>query len=316
MNPYRAILDLGTNTFHLLIVSVSASSFEVVYKAEEFVKLGEDGLDKIGPSPFRRGLAQLKKYKQVIDRYNPDRIVAVGTAAIRKAINGDEFIEAAKSICPMDFRKISGDEEAGLIYLGVKQAVQMNHETSLLMDIGGGSTEFILANSESIFWKQSFPLGASELKQRFHTTEPITEKEVKHIIAYLEKELRPLTTAASRFNVIQLIGASGSFDSIASMISTNIAPKIFRTNPSFGIDVDQFYKIYKDLLSKDLAERKKIKGLIVFRAEMMVVAAILIQYVIEKLNITKIMQSDYALKEGILYTMLQSNDGYYKNKHG
>src|ERR1041385_7545437 len=99
MNPRFAILDLGTNTFHLLIAEMKPDqSFEILFKAEEFVKLGEDGVDRIGLNAFDRGIEQIRKYNKIIEEFHPQKVIGFGTAAIRKASNGDEFIQAIKGI--------------------------------------------------------------------------------------------------------------------------------------------------------------------------------------------------------------------------
>src|SRR5258706_1381884 len=135
MNERIAILDLGTNTFHLLVVEEKPDhSFEVLFKAEEFVKLGEEGVERIGDNAFKRGVDQIRKYKVVIDDLKPHKIVGVGTAAIRNSSNGEEFIRALKEEMPLELRKISGDEEAELIYLGVLQALKLDYHASLIMD--------------------------------------------------------------------------------------------------------------------------------------------------------------------------------------
>jgi exopolyphosphatase/guanosine-5'-triphosphate,3'-diphosphate pyrophosphatase len=307
MNQRLAILDLGTNTFHLLIADVREDrSFNILFKQEEFVKLGENGLDRIGKKPFHRGVEQIRKYKKVLDEFQPDKIIAFGTAAIRRAVNSDEFIGKIKSICPMEVRKISGDEEAELIYLGVRQAVSLNEHPQLIMDIGGGSTEFIIANEREILWKKSFPVGASVLKQKFHYHEPIQDYEIDHLDIYLNETLDPLLSQLRNFQIDHLIGASGSFDTIAAMVAHEFYQSDLLTGKtSFDISLGEFQFIQQQLVKSDLQQRLAMKGMVAFRAEMMVVAAILAKFVVEKFRIQKITQSAYALKEGVLWKMIQ-----------
>ncbi|MBA2406394.1 MAG: phosphatase [Chitinophagales bacterium] len=308
MSERIAIMDLGTNTFHLLIADVKADhAFVILYKAEEFVKLGENGLEQIGDNPFRRGVDQIRKYKSIIDQFHPHRIVSFGTAAIRRAANGDQFISAIKSVCPMEVNKISGDEEAEFIYLGVRQAVPLNDQPVLIMDIGGGSTEFIIANEKEISWKKSFPVGASILKQKFHYHEPINDQEIDSLQNFLKEELQSLIMEAKFFYINHLIGASGSFDTFAMIIAYAFyEPDVLFDKTAFNISVEQFDIVVKELLSKNLEQRLAIQGMIPFRAEMMVVAAILAQFVVEELNIRKITQSSFALKEGVLWKIIQN----------
>ncbi|HUM45711.1 MAG TPA: hypothetical protein PLD84_02210 [Chitinophagales bacterium] len=308
MNQRFAILDLGTNTFHLLMVDVRDDrSFQVIYKAEEFVQLGENGLDEIGEKPFSRGLQQIRKYKEVIDQLQPQQIIAFGTAAIRRASNGDDFVQQIKSICPMEVRKISGDEEAALICLGVRQAVKLNEEPVLIMDIGGGSTEFIIANKDQLFWKQSFPAGASVLKQQFHHHEPIAVTEREHLKSFLKEVLQPLFLKRDDFNITHLVGASGSFDTFAKMISYRFYKvEISKEKTFFDFTPEQFHIMYQQLIRSNLEQRLAMQGMKAFRAGMITVGAVLTEVVLQYFNIQKITQSAYALKEGVLWKMIQN----------
>ena len=193
-----AVIDLGTNTFNLLIVEVSPDrSYQHIFQTKISVKLAEGGIHKgfIAPIPFQRGIDALKIHKETIEKYKVSNILAFATSAIRGASNGAEFVAKAKKEIDVDIQVISGDKEAEFIYYGVRSAVEMNDQTSLIIDIGGGSTEFIIATKEKVFWKQSFLLGAARLLELFSPSDPITSKEIETITDYLQKELQPLFEA-------------------------------------------------------------------------------------------------------------------------
>lgn len=140
-----AILDLGTNTFHLLIIEMKEKNrFEILCKTEKFVGLAEESIHHIGESAFARGIHQLRKYRQVIEQYQPEKIFAFGTAALRSADNGDAFIQTAYKETGISVKKISGDEEAGLICEGVRHAVTVGSDSALIMDIGGEVQNLLL----------------------------------------------------------------------------------------------------------------------------------------------------------------------------
>ena len=310
MNQRFAILDLGTNTFHLLIADVDSDrSITVVYKAEEFVQLGEQGVEVIGEQAFKRGLEQIRRYKQVIDTYQPQQIIAFGTAAIRSASNGSEFVESIQSICPMEVRKISGDEEAELICLGVRRAVNLTKDPVLIMDIGGGSTEVIIANDEQLFWKKSFPAEASVLKRQFHHDEPISKEEIVRLKLFLEKVLEQLFNQRQHYTITRLVGASGSFDTFAGMLSAQAAfPVLVEQQTSFDFSPEQIQLICQQLVSANLQQRLAMKGMKSFRAGMIVVAAILTDVVLQQFSIQQITQSAYELKEGVLWKLIQKEN--------
>ena len=303
-----AVIDLGTNTFNLLIVEVNSDgSYQQIFQTKISVKLAEGGMNKgfIAPIPFQRGIDALKIHKQTIEKYNTERILAFATSAIRGASNGDEFIYKAKQETNISIQTISGDKEAEFIYYGVRQAVEMNEDISLIIDIGGGSTEFIIGNKEKIFWKQSFLLGAARLLELFSPSDPIRENEIMTIKEYLRKELQPLFEAVKKWPVTELIGSSGSFDSLAEMVAHKFyTPAILDNKTEYTFDLDECEVIYKSILNSTNAERLMMKGLVAMRVDMIVISSILVDFIISCLNIQKMRLSTYSLKEGVLYEAL------------
>ncbi len=304
-----AVIDLGTNTFHILIVQgedVMPGKYQIIAKERVFVHLGEGGIDYISDMAWRRGLSTLKLFKEVIGRCGVSDVYAIGTAALRNASNGKEFIAEVKEKLGLDIYLISGDTEAELICAGVRKAYDFGDQKQLIMDIGGGSVEFIIADSHTIFWKESYPLGASISRQEFHQAEPIDDLEVATYQVHIEEVLQPLFKAAKEHQVSRMIGASGAFDTIASTISAmNREPM---NTPFNEIDLIIYRQLHEELLSKTYEERLKINGMPPKRAKMIVVSSVLVDYVIDRLGITSLYQTDYALKEGIINYALNDKE--------
>ncbi len=303
-----AIIDLGTNTFNLLIVEVkSDKTYRQLFQTKISVKLGEGGINKgfIAPIPFQRGIDAINIYKKVIVDYQAEKTIAIATSAIRDAANGKDFTTRIKQESDIEIKIISGEEEAELIYIGVREAAKMTSDSSLIIDIGGGSTEIIIANKSEIFWKYSFLLGAARLLEKIKPSDPITENEIQTLIDYLQQELQPLFEAVKKHSVTEIIGSSGSFDSLAEMIagrfySIDIADG--RTEHVF--DMNDFNTLYIDLLKSTKEERMKMKGLIAMRVDMIVVSSVFLKFIIQSLNIQKMRSSTYSLKEGVLHQVL------------
>ncbi|RMF71442.1 MAG: exopolyphosphatase, partial [Alphaproteobacteria bacterium] len=217
-NPALAVLDLGTNTFHLLIVTPDdGGGFRELYRERRFVKLALGGIEHIQPDAWQRALAALKHFRQVIDRYGCAEVRAIGTAGLRTADNAAAFLEAIRRETRIEVEVIDGDREAELIFKGTRLAVPMQPGRHyLIMDIGGGSVEFIICDSEEASWAQSFPVGVAVLRRRFHHREPIGEDEIAALRAFLDEQLAPLRHAiAAHGGPLQLVGASGTFDVLA-----------------------------------------------------------------------------------------------------
>ena len=305
-----AIIDLGTNTFNILIVNVNQdTTYDHLFQTKISVKLGEGGINTnfIADLPFKRGIEALKEYKKEIERFKVEKVIAFATSAIRGASNSNEFLTKAKQETGIDIQLISGSREAELIYYGVRQAVKLTDEVSLIIDIGGGSTEFIIADKNTIFWKQSFLLGASRLLEMFHPSDRITDTEHLTIANHLSQELQPLMDAVKQYPVKELIGSSGSFDSLAEMIAHKFyTPEILRSKREYEFVMSDFHSIYDLVLKSDNAGRLQMKGLIAMRVDMIVISSIIVDFVIRSLSITKMRQSSFALKEGILHELMNS----------
>ncbi len=308
-----AILDLGTNTFHCLIARVeNDGSVKKLFKRKIAVKLGQGGINKkiITEDAAARGLRALGEFWNELKKYNPDHTEIIGTAAFREASNAADFIAEAKKITGTEIRVISGEKEAELIYMGVRKAVELGKENSLIMDIGGGSTEFIIANEEKIFWRQSFMLGAGLMLEHFIPSDPIKESEIIGIEQYLKENLLPLFHALKEYKPEALIGSSGSFDTFAEIIAHRyFTPALLKGKTTFDFDMNQFGEIYRQLLESTHATRLRTKGLIPMRADMIVIAGIFVNFIMRESGIKKMRLSTYALKEGLLWRTIERLTG-------
>lgn len=305
-----AIIDLGTNTFNILIVEIdSDKTASSVFQTKLPVKLGEGGINAnyIQPEPFQRGIRAFELHHLTIERYNVDRVYAFATSAIREASNGKEFVAALKQATGYDIEIIDGDREAELIYLGVRKAVRMHSEPSLIVDIGGGSTEFVIANKDRIFWKKSFLLGAARLLEKFQPSDPITDAQIDELWTYLRGELLPLKMALEQYPVAELIGSSGSFDSLAEMVAHRFyEPELLKGITEYTFKLSDCEEIYGLLLKSTKEERIAMKGLVEMRVDMIVVSSILVHFVLQEFGIEHLRLSTYALKEGVLQELISS----------
>lgn len=303
-----AILDLGTNTFHLLIAEVQSNkTFKILFRTRAVVKLGKGGFGKkkIADEPFKKGIKAILHFNQYIKKSGVDKVFAFATSAIRSSTNGKEFIKKVNDETGITIKIISGDEEAELIYYGIRQCIPLDKNPVLIMDIGGGSTEFIIADQNKIFWKQSFNIGAARLLEQFHPSDPIRKKEITNIEKYLDYTLQPLYKAIRKYPVSKLIGASGSFETLAEMIAYRFHSRyMLRSKSSYLFNPHEYRKAHAWLMKSTLNMRMKSKGLIKIRVDMIVLSSVCTNYVLKKFNIKEMVLSKYALKEGALWKVL------------
>ncbi|MBC6994322.1 hypothetical protein QWY85_09635 [Neolewinella lacunae] len=294
----RAVIDLGTNTFHLLIARVSpAGGIEAVYRERRFVKLAAEGIATMGAAPFARGMAALHHFREILTEYGVTNVLAFGTAALRTASNGPEFVATALRETEIAIQLIPGDEEARYITRGVLGALPPLEERILIMDIGGGSTEFIIADAAGVYWRQSFPLGVSVLYNAFHGSDPLSAADIARLEDFLAEQTRPLANALARHPAHHLAGAAGTFDVLANLLNDPAAPP----HPtSHRLSLTGLVDLQNQIINSTLAERLATPGIPPERADMIVMAMLLIRFVVRLAGIERITVSDWAMKEGIL----------------
>ncbi|MBL7970813.1 MAG: phosphatase, partial [Prolixibacteraceae bacterium] len=184
MSRKMAIIDLGTNTCNLLIASYQDENYQILYQGKEVVKLGKSGIDKnlLTSDGLERAITAIRKHQERIKQYEVSEILVLATSAIREATNRAWFQQELEKRTGLTLHIISGEKEAGLIFKGVKLAFNQIGNRSLILDIGGGSNEFILTEAGEPIWKQSFPVGMARVIERIPPSDPITPEEIKQTI--------------------------------------------------------------------------------------------------------------------------------------
>lgn len=303
-----AIIDLGTNTFNLLITEVfNDGATSVVYNTKIPVMLGKENIEDhiISNAAVQRAVESLKTFNDYIKKFRATKVIAKATSAIREASNQEYFTKKVLTETGIKIDVISGEEEAEYIYYGVLEAVTLNHSNSLMIDIGGGSTEFIIANKNGILWKYSFLLGAARLLERFKPSDPITTEEIIKAENHFRTELEPIYTALREHKVEELIGVAGVFESLAEIIGhKHHFPELIKGKTEYTFNLDEFDEEYRLIVKSTHQQRTHIKGLIAMRIDMIVVSVILIRFILKEFNIQKLRMSTYSLKEGVLRELI------------
>jgi exopolyphosphatase/guanosine-5'-triphosphate,3'-diphosphate pyrophosphatase len=300
-----AIIDMGTNTFHLLIAEMRSKP-KILLREREAAKVGKDGINKkvITDEGFARALETLKRFKTIIDQHDVRKTLAFGTSAIRNATNGQQLIEAIRSTTGIEARVIDGDEEADLIYRGVRAGLDLGKDNSLIVDIGGGSVEFIIGNQEGVHWKQSFEIGGQRLLEEFQKSDPIGAQDVAALETFLNGKLEPLMEPLRKYKPTMLVGVSGTFDTLSEMFCHRNDLPYYADDSETPFDITSFPSIYKDLLTHDRAGRLALPGMIEMRVDMIVVACVLVNVILHLHSFKNVRVSAYSLKEGVLASLL------------
>lgn len=301
-----AIIDMGTNTFHLLLAEVGThGAYRILHRAHEAVKIGKEGInnDIITEAARLRALEAMHRFRRIIDDHGVTDIYAYGTSAFRNARNGTDLANEINSLTGITVRIISGDEEASFIFAGIRAAVDLGTRTSLVMDIGAGSVEFIIGDNASLHWKESFEIGGQRLLEKYMHHDPITEQELSALYAYFEEALPSLVESLHRYRPDVLVGSSGSFDTLSEIDCARKNIPYRRNAPETPLSTDGFHEIYRELITKNREERMAIPGMIEMRVDMIVVGSCLVRFVLEQHPFSAIRVSTYSLKEGVLATL-------------
>lgn len=308
MNQKLAIIDLGTNTFHLLLAELHENRYEITHREKVAVKLGMGGInqDIIQEEAITRAIEVLKKFSLTLQQVDVNEIYAFGTSALRNASNGQEVIRKINQSTGIEVTIISGDKEADFIYLGVRSAVDLGSMPALIIDIGGGSVEFIIGDQTTIHWKKSIEIGAQRLLEKFQQHDPITKSEIADLNQYFDVTLKDVLKALNFYQPKTLVGSSGTFDTLSDIHCIQHGISIKSEDPETPLTIESFYSIYNTLIVKNRAERLLIPGMIELRVDMIVVACCLIRYILDKYSFNTIKVSSYSLKEGVLASLATS----------
>jgi exopolyphosphatase/guanosine-5'-triphosphate,3'-diphosphate pyrophosphatase len=312
--PMLAALDIGTNSFHLVVARVlndETKSYEVVAREKETIRLGHGGGDMkvLAPDAIERGIAALRRMKAVADIHGAP-VRAVATSAVREAENGDQFIGRARRESGIEVEVISGVEEARLIHLGVLQAVPVFDTRLLLVDIGGGSTEVLVGQRGETLAARSFKLGAVRLTDRFFPGGMVTPRAVDECRSYIRSILAAFEREVHEHGFDVAIASSGTAETVARMVNAVRDLPVPRTFNRFEFTVAELDGVVDALVAKRTpAARTSVPGLEAARADIVVAGAFVLQCLAHAYGVSSFVFSEGALREGVLLDSIARRHG-------
>lgn len=320
MNNILAAIDIGTNSFHLVIAKIdSKKRFTVLTRAKEVVRLGSSSNDMkyISPDSIERGVETLKRFKLICDSFKAE-IIAVATSATREALNKQIFLQKVLEETRIEISIVSGYEEARLIYLGVLQSLDIYNKKILLIDIGGGSTEFLIGEKGEVKIASSLKIGAVRLTNKFSLNDKINKSDLKNSKVFVKGAINQIVRILEGNDYELVVGSSGTINNIGSIISADNNPAadyeislngfIIKKKP-FHTAIDKIYD------AETLAERLSIPGLDPKRADIITAGAVILEQIFSDLKIEKMTLSSFALREGIIMNYIQQRSGEFDFGH-
>ncbi len=299
----HAAIDLGTNSFHLLVARLDPDGqFDVVAKEKENVRLGSGSGDmtELTPEAIDRGIAALRRFRQVADSFEAD-IAAVATSAIREAVNRNEFLDRAMNEAGVRVDVVPGVEEARLIHLGVIQSLPLFNEQILVVDIGGGSTEFLVGLGTDVRSAHSTKLGAIRLTDRFFPGGVVSKKSAQRCRTHVRSFLVPTIRRLREHRPFVAVGSSGTINTVAKMVVANRGGDPDAPTGGVSFTRAELGAVVEAVLGATTpSDRIGLAGLDERRRDIIVAGAVLLEQILDGLALDEMTVSEAALREGIL----------------
>jgi exopolyphosphatase/guanosine-5'-triphosphate,3'-diphosphate pyrophosphatase len=295
-------VDIGTLTCRVLIADLPhGERLKEIRSERRILRLGEgvDQTRRLSAVAMDRVLQCLREWRELIDAFRVDAAVAVATSAVRDAANRDEFLDRVKREAGFEVELISGEEEARRTMLGIRSGLPHGVTDVLALDIGGGSTEFILDRPGRSPIVRSIEIGVVRLCERLLHHDPPTDKEVCQAREWVARETKAAVADMGNYQTATFVGTAGSITSLAAM-----AQKLSVYEPTrihnHRLQLDTIQELQQTLLSRKNTDRVGLPGLEKGREEVIAAGAIIIRTIMETLGTSRVLVSDLGLREGVL----------------
>jgi exopolyphosphatase / guanosine-5'-triphosphate,3'-diphosphate pyrophosphatase len=306
-----AFIDIGTNTILGLIAELkNDGSFDVLDDLAEITRLGE-GVQRngrISPEGEERSLKVLRCYLERFESLNVEAIIAVGTSALRDARNSAEVLGRFKEQLGFDVRVISGDEEAAYSFLAVQRGLPLNRRELLVVDVGGGSTEFIRGSEAGVSQAVSINIGSVRLTEQFLHSDPVRKEECERMRLAIERELALLPHQWLKdSSILTLVGIAGTFTTL-SAVEKKLARYAHGEVHGSRLTLSEVRRQVALYQGKTIAERKAIDGLEPKRADVILAGATLIERTMAFFHLQEVIVSDHGVRYGLLHECLKDGN--------
>lgn len=306
-----AAVDMGTNSFHLIIVEVDENNeFRLLHRQRETLRLGShkgEDLSIISDGEFEKAVDVLSEYKSLANYYNTD-LIAVATSAVREAQNKNIFLEYIYEKTGIKIKVIDGVTEAKLIYLGIVKALPVSDKKVLCIDIGGGSTEILLADKGKIIFANSLKIGAVRLSKMFFPDYQLKSRSIKDCKFYIKKVIQENLNRWTDYKFDVVVGTSGTINAAASLVNAYKNNKKLKSVNRYTFNYDDFRTVLTTVLNaKTTAERIVIPGMENKRADIIPAGLLVLRRIMKDFNIQKITISEFALREGIIFNSVRND---------
>jgi exopolyphosphatase/guanosine-5'-triphosphate,3'-diphosphate pyrophosphatase len=306
-----AALDLGTNSFHLLVADVQPDGqFEALTREKAMIRLGDvvSRRGRITEAAADVAVSTVRRFKLLADAAGATEVHAVATSAIRSAANGDEVVDRIEDEAGVRVEVISGRREAELIFGAIRASVLLEPAPALCFDLGGGSVEIMVGDAGGLHWATSENLGVGRLTAEFVTTDPIAKDERRRLRAHLVDALSPVADAVAPYEPKLAVGSSGTLEDLAHMVAARRATDVPDSLNQLSFSREEFLPLHKEIISLPGDERLRLDGLEARRVDLIPAGSIFLETVMELFGFEELTVSEWALREGIVLDAIRRHD--------
>jgi exopolyphosphatase / guanosine-5'-triphosphate,3'-diphosphate pyrophosphatase len=306
-----AALDLGSNSFHLLVADVHPDgTFEAVAREKEMLRLGDDVTrhGRISDAAADRAVAAVRRMRQLADAMNATEVIAKATSALRSAANGSEIVDRIEGEADVDIDVIGGLEEARLIFSAVRASVVIDPSPALGIDIGGGSIELMIGDAAGLRWADSVALGVGRLTAEFVHEDPPTKTERKRLEEHIRSMLEPLLPDVVSRRPGMCVGTSGTINDLACMAFAASTGDLPLAPNGLRVTRQELRSLHDRIMRSKVSERRRMRGLEEKRAELLPAGSMLLVTALEMFDMRSLTISDWALREGIVLDAVRTHD--------
>lgn len=301
-------LDVGTNSVHIVLAKLGdGKTFEIVGREKDMTRLGEQTFKTgwLPPEKVDRAANVIRQFVKLAHNRGVGKIIGVATSAIREASNGGEFIDRVYKETGVKVRTITGEEEARLIYLAVRDAVDLSRRKALIIDIGGGSVEMIVGDQSQAYFTRCLKLGGARLADLFISEYPLSKSNHEQIHSHIRGASEHVVRELRSLGFGLMVGTSGTILNLANIVHHRRTGKPMTTVIGLSVRRDELEDLHRDLARSD--ELEKIEGIDPERRESLLPGACLLLHLMDELDIKELALCDRAIREGMILDYMARN---------
>lgn len=305
-----AALDLGSNSFHLLIAEVHPGGFEPIIGEKEMLRLG-DLVGRHGRIPDEAAdaaVAVVRRFRQLAEAAGAEEIAACATSALRRAANGGDVVDRIEAEAGVAVEVISGLREAELIFRAIRAGILLEPSPALGFDLGGGSVEITLGDAAGLKYAASENLGVGTLTAAFVDSDPLTKGDRRRLRAHITDTLGPVADTVAGHRPQLVVGSSGTLEDIARMAASRAKREVPRSLNQFSFTQREFERVHDAVLGSTADERLRFDGLETRRVDLIPAGVVFLATAMELFGFDEMTISEWSLREGILLDAIDRHD--------